>query len=575
MKNEKDGGEAIVEALRRLSIDYIICCPGSEWAPVWEALHQQKVNERTGPKYLQCWHEMLALNIATGYTLITGKGQAVLLHAGSGVLQGALGLNSATRGEVPMIVMSGESVTLGKDPKLTMEMQWYAGVSVGGADRLVAPLVKHTIRVQSPHTLHGSVLRAGQIASRIPKGPVYLDVPLEWMLHGWTPESVSALPATPKTRAMPEDIGRLANAILKSKNPIIVADNIGVDRGSYRGLSELAEALAIPVIGGGSANYANFAQNNSLWIGVESYEYLEKADLIILIGGRTPWNPPSRPPSAAPIIVIHDHPLKSWLVYQELHASEYIEGDIGENLNSLTRAVRDIGFPQVDIDLRRKKWATVHEFQIQKLQAACDVARSNNALNIYSMCSQVAELLPLNSIFVDETVTHSKALRQCLPLNDFQAYFRNPGGGLGQGLGIALGIKLAAAERPVILFVGDGSFLFNPIIQGLGAARDFSLPIIIVVLNNEGYASMGNSKRHFYPDSAGVRAGSEFGVKVLNPQFERLGESLGFTGACVETYSEFNEALSKGCIEIEAGRTFIINAMLSALPSPSPYRNNN
>ena len=55
------GGEAILEAWRNLDIYYIISSPGSEWAPVWEALARQKITERDGPTYINCWHESLAV----------------------------------------------------------------------------------------------------------------------------------------------------------------------------------------------------------------------------------------------------------------------------------------------------------------------------------------------------------------------------------------------------------------------------------------------------------------------------------------------------------------------------------
>ena len=115
MKNQPDGGEAIVEAFRRLGVEYIVTSPGSEWSPVWEALTRQRVDARSGPQFIQCWHETLAVNIATGYTMMTGRPQAVLLHAAAGMLQGVLGLFAATRAEVPLVVLSGESVTLGED----------------------------------------------------------------------------------------------------------------------------------------------------------------------------------------------------------------------------------------------------------------------------------------------------------------------------------------------------------------------------------------------------------------------------------------------------------------------------
>jgi hypothetical protein len=51
VKEGLDGGEATLEAFRDLGIDYIISSSGSEWAPVWEALARQQVNETAGRCY--------------------------------------------------------------------------------------------------------------------------------------------------------------------------------------------------------------------------------------------------------------------------------------------------------------------------------------------------------------------------------------------------------------------------------------------------------------------------------------------------------------------------------------------
>src|SRR5437870_11400341 len=101
MKNYLDGGEAILEAFRKLKIDYIMSSPGSEWSPVWEALARQKLDKRPGPTFVESWHETLAVNMATGYTLITGRPQDVLLHAGVGMLQGSVGVHGALQNESP------------------------------------------------------------------------------------------------------------------------------------------------------------------------------------------------------------------------------------------------------------------------------------------------------------------------------------------------------------------------------------------------------------------------------------------------------------------------------------------
>src|SRR5436190_4843325 len=129
--------------------------------------------------------------MASGYTLITGRPQAVLLHAGVGVLQGSMGIHGALQSEVPMVVMSGESQTLGENRDLNIEQQWYGGLTVGGIERFVEPVTKWARAVTSPYTLFDSVIRAGEMAQRAPKGPIYLNVALEHMLHDWTPPTAA------------------------------------------------------------------------------------------------------------------------------------------------------------------------------------------------------------------------------------------------------------------------------------------------------------------------------------------------------------------------------------------------
>jgi acetolactate synthase-1/2/3 large subunit len=92
LTNSPDGGEAILEAFRNLGVGYVICSPGSEWPPFWEAIARQRRNGTPGPVYLDCGHELIAVGMAAAYTNITGRMQAVLLHAGAGLLQGSMAI---------------------------------------------------------------------------------------------------------------------------------------------------------------------------------------------------------------------------------------------------------------------------------------------------------------------------------------------------------------------------------------------------------------------------------------------------------------------------------------------------
>jgi acetolactate synthase I/II/III large subunit len=563
MKNYLDGGEAILEAFRKLKIDYIMSSPGSEWSPVWEALARQQLDKKSGPTFIESWHETLAVDMATGYTLITGRPQAVLLHAGVGMLQGSMGVHGALQNEVPMVIMSGESQTLGEDPDLDIEQQWYGGLSVGGIERFVEPFTKWARAVTSPHTLYESVIRAGEMAQRVPKGPIYLNVPLEHMLHDWTPPTAAReVPPAPTVQPQAEDVERVAELVRKGKNPVIVAETSGRDPKAFSALVELADLLAIPVINGRVNAYANFPTNHPLYLGLTNYKPLADADLVLLVGGRAPWYPARQRPTNGTIVAINDNPLKGHMVYQNLHADLYLEGDIAQSLKLLTAAMKSGKIDTGAVEARRQRWTREHDSYVAGLRAERDKAQNGAGIDPLSLMGALGEVMPADTIYVDETITHSPMLRQHLPQTMPQSFFRGSGG-LGQGIGTALGIKLAAPARPVALLVGDGSFLYNPIIQALGASKRHDLPIIIVVLNNKKYEAMRKGHVHHYPEGASASKDLHFGVTIEGPDYAQLGSHFDFHGQRVEKLAELKGALAAALAATKAGKTSILNVVVT------------
>jgi acetolactate synthase I/II/III large subunit len=559
MKNYLDGGEAILEAFRKLKVDYIMSSPGSEWSPVWEALARQKLDGKPGPTFVESWHETLAVNMATGYTLVTGRPQAVLLHAGVGMLQGSMGVHGAMQNEVPMVVMSGESQTLGEDPDLDIEQQWYGGLTVGGIERFVEPVAKWARAVTSPHTLYESVIRAGEMAQRVPKGPIYLNVALEHMLHDWTPPTAARdIPPAPIVQPRQEDVAQVAELLRKAKSPVIVAETSGRDPKAFAALVELAELLAIPVINGRVNSYANFPTNHPLYLGLARYKALDDADLVLLVGGRAPWYPAHRRPTTGKIVAIADNPLKGHMVYQNLHVDLYLEGDAAESLKLLAAAAKSGKIDAAAVEARRQRWTREHESYVAGLKAEREKAQNGSGIDPLSLLGTLGDVMPADTIYMDETITHSPMLRQHLPQTMPQSFFRGSGG-LGQGIGTALGIKLAAPERPVVLLIGDGSFLYNPIIQALGASKRHELPIIIVVLNNKKYEAMRKGHVHHYPDGASDSKNLHYGVTIDGPEYQDLGSHFGFHGQRVEKLADLKGALQGALAATKGGKTSILN----------------
>lgn len=565
MKNTTtDGGEAIVQALRDLQIEYVFSSPGSEWAPVWEAFARQKVNKAAGPIFLNTSHELLAVDLAIGYTLITGRMQAVLLHASSGLLQGSMGIASALASAIPMVLVSGECISYGDDDSYDPGAQWYAYLGVvGGAQRLMEPIVKWSNQAASPATLHAMVIRTGEIAQRSPAGPAYLCVPVESLTHPWTaPKRPRRVAPAPKILAPTNDIASVAALLLKAKHPVITTESAGRDRDSYERLIELAELLAIPVVESTVATVSNFPKDHPLHQRHGSQSLLANADLVLVVRNRVPWYPPKARPANANVVVIDEAPFKPDMVYQNYQADLYLEGDVAATLGKLIATLRSARRPASAIKARLAKFAAAHKRANTLRQTEVSKARKDTAIQPINLCATLGEILPRDTIYVDETTSHRGLIHRFVRHHGQWGFIRTPSG-LGQSLGLALGIKLAAPERPVVALVGDGAFHYNPVVSALGFAQRAALPILIVVFNNKGYRAMGNSQRNDYPDGAGAKHNLLLGSTISVADYEQLAKPFDGVGIRVEESGKLESAVREGWAAVKKGQTAVINVVLA------------
>jgi thiamine pyrophosphate-dependent acetolactate synthase large subunit-like protein len=564
MRDTLDGGEAIVEAFRKLKVKYILSSPGTEWAPVWEAMANQKQSGKSGPTLMDVWHETLAVDIAAGYTLATGEMQAVLLHAGSGLLQGNMGIHAAFVAGIPMVVISGESMTYGEQKGFDPGAQWINNLSiVGGTTRLVEPIVKFATVAGSPHTVYEHILRAGEIAQRTPKGPTYLSVSTETLMDKWTaPESSRMVPPAPRVQTAREDIEKLADQILEAKNPVVLTEAAGREVETYHALVQLCELLALPLIEKPGALFANFPKGHALHQGHDIKQYWDDMDLALVVRTRVPWYPPSKRPPNAKVAIIDEQPHRTSMVYQSLQADMYLEGYVAKTLQDLADAIKARGVDKKGVENRRSRLAGSHDELMAKKTALYEEARKKTPVDPVWLCACLAEVMPSGTAYIDEVTTHTPLLREYILWNEPQSLFTRQGG-LGQGLGLSLGVKLAKPHSPVVSLNGDGGFLYNPVLQSLGASRDFDLPIIAVIFNNGKYASMQNMHRKMYPKGVAVDTDVFYGTHINSPDFTKVAEAFGAYGERVERPEQVIPALKKGLKANREGRSAIIDVRVS------------
>ncbi len=563
MQNYVDGGEAVVQAFRSLGVDYVMASPGSEWGAVWEALARQKVSNTPGPIYFSCAHETLAVDLAIGYTVLTGRMQAVMLHTGVGLLQGSMGIDGANRLGIPMVVMSGEALTYGEKQGFNPGGQWQANLSVvGGPHRLAEPIVKWSTQAASVDTLYQQVVSAGELAQRLPPGPTYLSVPIETQLSEWHPPAdFRTAPPVSKPTASAADIARLTELLLNSKSPAIVTECSGREPEGYAALIELAELFAIPVIDGSQATYANFPMDHELYQGVGQPAFLDDCDLVLTLRCRAPWYPPSNRPKKATIVAIDEMPFRLHMVHHASQADMFVEGDTIAALQLLSAALRASSLDAAAIEQRRAHWAAEHDKVWNAGRAAEAKVAGNDKIHPLTLAATMGQVMPDNTFYVDETITHRGILQRHLQNRGPLSYFR-PQGGLGQGLGIALGAKLAARDRPVVLMIGDGAFMYNPVLQCLALAHHENLPVMIVISNNNGYIAMKKEHEAFYPDGVSAANNLFYGEPVTSLEYSEIPKLFGGYGRRVEDPAELARALREALAAIESGKSAVLNVMV-------------
>ena len=83
------GSQAMLRGLRSMGVERIFASPGSDWAPLWEALAARRVLAKCRD-YISSRHEETAVGMALGYAKATGKLPAVMVHTTVGALHATM-----------------------------------------------------------------------------------------------------------------------------------------------------------------------------------------------------------------------------------------------------------------------------------------------------------------------------------------------------------------------------------------------------------------------------------------------------------------------------------------------------
>ena len=568
------GAEALLRVLRSMGVERIFASPGSDWAPLWEALAKPYAPDEI-PEYVSSRHEETAAGMAIGYAKATGKLPALVLHTTVGTLHATMGVRAALHERIPMVVLAGESITFGEPPARPLGRQWLRLLTdIGGPARLIEPCVKWCFGLNTTLLLPHTIQRACQLATASPPGPVFVSVPIEFLMDTMTADPPAAASHARAPAAQPAAIDELARALAAAANPLIVTEEVGKSPAAVARLVTLAETLGAPVVEAWQPTYVNFPRTHPLYGGVaatEMPELLKDMDLVFLVEAVAPWHPPSSLPGpSTKVVVLGEDPLHSRLPFWGFRADLVVAGDPEPSLAMLVERVRQL-VPPGSRAAATERWRARHERERATAREHARAAGAMKPIETRWVAHELNEALPPDAIVVNETITHRLDLDRLLDRLGPGAYFEASYGGLGMGLGMALGAKAAHPSRTVVATIGDGAFHYNPVVASFGASQELRLPILVVLFDNAGYLSQKNDVAREYPDGWAVRTQKFAGTSIRpRPDYAILARAYGGHGEMVDAPGEVRAALRRGLEAVAKGQLALVHVVLAPVNPQDP-----
>lgn len=528
MTQRISGAEALVRSLLEENTDTVFGYPGGAILAVYDKLYDYTDRLR----HILVRHEQGAVHAAQGYARVSGRTGVVIVTSGPGAANVITGLSDAMMDSTPVVVITGQvgEQYLGSDA--------FQETDVVG---ITQPITKWAYQVRRAEDVPAAVARAFYIASTGRPGPVVLDISkdaqiglLDWsyspvqFIRSYNPLPDLELPAIEEAAAM----------INNARRPmLLVGQGVTLSNATAQ-LRALAEKASIPVgctLLGLSAMPSDHPLMKGMLgmhgnIGV-NYN-TNRADVIVAVGmrfdDRVTGNTDSYA-TQAKIIHIDIDPSE---FNKTVPASVSINADAAQALESLLPLINEND---------HKDW--VDSFDVHnKVEADTVVDRElkrpeGSKMTMGEVVSRISEATGHKAVAVTDVGQNQMMSSRYFRFTDPRSFITSGGlGTMGFGIPAAMGAKIAAPERTVCLFCGDGGFQMT--IQELGTIMQYGIGVKMVLLNNNFLGNVRQWQNLFFN-----RRFSQ--TPMINPDFIAIAAAYGIRGENVTDRSQLDGAISR------------------------------
>jgi acetolactate synthase I/II/III large subunit len=567
-----------LEGLVDLGVDYIFANLGTDHVSLIEELARWEKQGRKHPEIILCPHEVVAVHMAGGYALATGRAQAVLVHVDAGTANACMAIQNLFRYRLPVMLFAGRAPhTLHGELPGSRDAYVHFVQDPFDMASIVRPYVKWEYSLPSGIMVKEALARASAFAHSDPPGPVYMMLPRETLAEEWNDVDMPAYPPTRYGSVQsggiePSRAEKIATKLIAAENPVALTSYLGRKPGALEVLDKLARACGIQVVESNSIEL-NIPQNSPCFAGFDPLPLLEAADLGLLLDSDVPFIPQyAKRADRMEWIQIDVDPLKSDFPMWGFPTDMRVQGDCA----AVLQQVLDIVEVRVDGSYRRRiaeriaSWNASREQQARRRAAASANRGVAGALNPAFVFATLNSKLSQDDVVINEAIRNGPTLQEHLTRTQSRSYVGLAGGGLGYSGGMALGLKLARPDRRVVQVIGDGGFHFSSPDSVYAVAQQYQTPILTIVLDNGGWQAVKSAVQRVYPNGVAAETDEfqsrlESGRQGERRDFSAVGAAFGAHGECVSEPDDLALAIDRCLAAVDNGKAAVLHVHVTRL----------
>jgi acetolactate synthase-1/2/3 large subunit len=487
---------------------------------------------RSDINYICCLHEQAAGIAAVAYSQYTNGLGVALVTTGPGGTNAVTAVAGAWTDSVPLIMLSGQvkrSDLSSNTGTRTFGFQEIDIVSV------VSPITKYAVTVDDPKKIKYHLDKAVFLATHGRPGPVWLDIPLDVQSSIIDENDLEEFSEDKKENDISSEVEATVALLEKSERPVILAGHGIRLANAYEKFIELVRKLNIPVLTTWKA--ADFmSDDDPLYFGRPGTSgprganlIIQNCDLLISIGarmdfGQIGYDHDSFARCAKKIVVDADpNELKKF----KFDIDVSINADAGSFVSSLLKSKisgTDIKNWKERCRLWNDKYPPLRE----------DSFRAHDGVSTSALPALLSQHRTDDFVFSPSSSGGGAEIpMQSAKVRNNVRIVNTPGlGSMGFCVPTAIGLA-AASGKKVVCMTGDGGLQMN--IQELETIRRLNMPVILFVLNNDGYGSIINSQKNHFN---GNLVGSNPDSGVTLPCLKKISDVYSFR---YEKFADFSE----------------------------------